>query len=966
MSSIAGRTGARMLIWAGMIGAIAGWLLTDFGGYGFVVGGALGLTAGWVLRNMVRAAIAAATEPLQAQIDLLSARRGPDTIEAAPPSLPVPAAAPAPIAPAPSAPATSAPARSASPPVVRRYPPPAPAAANAAADRPDPAPDAGAARLTELEGIAATAIAAAKRWLFGGNTIVRVGLVILFIGLSFLASYVASAGLLPIEVRLSVVAAFGIALLAIGYRTRATRPGFGLALQGAGIAAIYLTLFAAATRYEAMPVAAAFVLMIVICALGCALALLQRSQALAVTAFLGGFAVPLLLGGGDGDVNGVFAYYTVLNLAILFIAQRRSWRGLNLVGFFATFGFATLWQASADLPADPTWAQAFLIISVLIYVATAILYARATPGRMGNIVDPTLLFGPALAGFGLETGLLRGTPFGSAFAALGFAALYLGVAGLTMRRRREGLRVMNEAMLAIGIGFVTLAVPLALGARWTSAVWALEGAGAFWVGRRQARWLPRLFGLALQSVAALIYLADLGPTVAALPIANAGFVGAMIVALAALATAWWLRETPPAGGSRPGEVYARYEAMLARPAFLFGFAFWWAAWAVEAARMLPPVLRDRPPVAVFAAGTQLLLGMLAYVVSAWGWQVVGRRARWPVATWPGFATLPALALGLLGTLAMGTHVLDSPGWAIWIVAIGLHLRLLYRNDRARPDGGGDAALLRATHVGGVWLAAAMLADCLWLAVDRGGLWRTAWATIVPQAGIVAVLAALTFWAGGAIRAPARARRWPLDGHAIDYGWHAAAPLALLVFAGALLTATSAGDADPLPYVPLLNPVDLMLGVSIAVLESWRRTVAPAGAGPGLLRGHGAVAALAGLGFVVVNSVWLRIAHHLLGVGWGSQALLASFVVQTGLAILWTVLALAAMTIAHRRGQRMVWLAGAALLGLTVAKLVLVDFTNAGGGARIVAFIGVGLLMLVIGYAAPLPPRHAGSGAAEPA
>jgi uncharacterized membrane protein len=39
----------------------------------------------------------------------------------------------------------------------------------------------------------------------------------------------------------------------------------------------------------------------------------------------------------------------------------------------------------------------------------------------------------------------------------------------------------------------------------------------------------------------------------------------------------------------------------------------------------------------------------------------------------------------------------------------------------------------------------------------------------------------------------------------------------------------------------------------------------------------------------------------------------------------------------------------------VIKLILVDLSNRGGGERIIAFIGVGALMLVVGYFAPLPP-----------
>jgi uncharacterized membrane protein len=59
--------------------------------------------------------------------------------------------------------------------------------------------------------------------------------------------------------------------------------------------------------------------------------------------------------------------------------------------------------------------------------------------------------------------------------------------------------------------------------------------------------------------------------------------------------------------------------------------------------------------------------------------------------------------------------------------------------------------------------------------------------------------------------------------------------------------------------------------------------------------------------------------------------------------------------AHRRAMRAPWMLGAGLLGLTVLKLFVVDLSNRGGSERIVVFIAVGLLMLVVGWFAPLPP-----------
>ena len=49
--------------------------------------------------------------------------------------------------------------------------------------------------------------------------------------------------------------------------------------------------------------------------------------------------------------------------------------------------------------------------------------------------------------------------------------------------------------------------------------------------------------------------------------------------------------------------------------------------------------------------------------------------------------------------------------------------------------------------------------------------------------------------------------------------------------------------------------------------------------------------------------------------------------------------------------------GAVLMAVVVAKLFLVDLSGAGTVERIVSFIGVGVLMLVIGYLSPVPPKE---------
>ena len=532
-----------MVVWAIVAGVLIGLGLSDMSGYGAVCGAIIGAIMGAWLRGAIQTEIASAVAKAIASHPIAAAP-APEPKTQHGDDLPVVQ----PQARAKAQPLYDQPPlliENTSSSTIAKVEPPTPYFAS----------NAYTAEPTEPS-LIEQGLGKARDWLLGGNTIVRVGLVILFVGLSFLARMAAHFGLFPIEARLALVALAGTGLLAVGFNRREVRPAFGLALQGTGVGVLYLTVFAAARILELMPPPAAFGLMVVFAALGCALALLQNARSLAFASFLGGYSVPILLGGHAHSPISLFAYFTILNLALLVIARARSWRELNLLGFFATFGTATLWGITSYGAQNYLVCQMFLGASVVIYLAAAVLYAHNTPGKLGNVADTTLLFGPAMAGFGLEVGLVHDRAMGSAFAALAFAALYLGIAAYTLRQRREEMRLLNECLLAIGVGFITLAVPLALDVRWTSSAWALEGAGAFWVGARQARWVPRAFGLALQAIAGLILLSTLSANVSAVPLANNGFIGPALVAVATLVTAWWMRHALPHSGSALAKAYA--------------------------------------------------------------------------------------------------------------------------------------------------------------------------------------------------------------------------------------------------------------------------------------------------------------------------------------------------------------------------------------------------------------------------
>ena len=199
----------------------------------------------------------------------------------------------------------------------------------------------------------------------------------------------------------------------------------------------------------------------------------------------------------------------------------------------------------------------------------------------------------------------------------------------------------------------------------------------------------------------------------------------------------------------------------------------------------------------------------------------------------------------------------------------------------------------------------------------------------------------------------------LRAYAIGAGTPIAVFLVVWFFAVNLL---SPGDPSPLPYVPLANPLDVTLALALWASATWakRFETLPERA---LVQWVGA-----GL-FVALNGVVLRTAHHWIDVPWRWSSLLASKPLQAALTLTWTLTALTAMVAATRRRRRLLWMLGAGLLAAVVAKLFLVDLSNLSGLPRVVAFLGAGVLLLVIGFVSPLPPAASetpSSGGAAPA
>ncbi|MDR7307618.1 DUF2339 domain-containing protein [Rhodoferax saidenbachensis] len=935
-----------MVLWGVIWGAIIGYLTVQYDeGLGLFAGAILGAIAGWTLRRAVRSEMAAQRQSATAA----PAVQPPEQVDTVPPFVPATASN---ALLDPNEPDEFLDA-------VDTVPTPAPAMARSqVVDLPE-AREWGA----QPPDVLMRLVDQAKAWLLGGNTIVRAGVLVLFVGLAFLAKFAVDNALLPPELRLAAIGAAGIALFVFGFRLRGRQPeklAYALTLQGAGVGVLYLTVFAAFRLYQFLPASAAFGVLALVCVFSTAIALMQNAMPMAFIGFAGAFAAPILVSTGQGNHVGLFSYYLVLNLAIVAVAWLRAWRPLNLLGFFATFGVATAWGALKYQPEYFATTEPFLLAFFAIYLLASLLYATRHSLAPKQAVDATLVFGTPLVAFGLQAALVRHMEYATAFSSLALGALYLALGWWAVKREGANKEVgqwLAECFAVLGLGFVTLAVPLALDARWTSAVWAAEGAAVYWMGQRQGRWLARLAGLVLQVLAAGSYLQGLDEMQASVWfIANPAFIGATLLAVSALALAHWTRFATESvqTGSGASWLLAKVEQQISPVLFWVGFAWWQFALVHDIERAVQNA--DGNWGAVLSKNMQSHLEMLGWLVSAWVAHRLALPTRtkpWAVAATPAWFSLPIMVLFALDDIVSLDHVFQAWGWLVWPVALVLHFATLRNLDALAPR-----TWWSAVHTGGVWLVALLVGNLLVWAVEQAQLQGTSWAAVIFLVASVLVLLVLCtrslYDAGSRVR-----QAWPLDRFAIAYLWRAAAPLAVAVGLGALLVAVSSnGNARPLPYVPLLNPTDITVALALLACALWLTRVRQSDLAVPAWVGHARwTLVLAGLGFIALNTVWLRVAHHYAGVPWDAERLFESFLVQAGYSILWTLLALGLMLVAHRRHARPVWMAGAALLGLTVAKLFLVDLSNRGGSERIVAFIAVGVMMLVVGYFAPIPPAQ---------
>ncbi len=754
-------------------------------------------------------------------------------------------------------------------------------------------------------------------WVVTGNPLAKIGMLLLFFGLSYLLKYSIENELISASTRLMMAGTGCLTLLGIGWWLRKKNLIYALILQGGGIGGLYITIFAATKIYEFIPIGIALAIMVFICLVSVSLAVIHRAISLAILASLGGYLAPILLSTGDNNYVGLFSYYLILSIGILIISHWQVWRLLNLIGFAFTFGIGFIWAIPNYTHADYLPCQLFLIANWLIFGVATELSTLKNKLKLNISFDATLLFGTPLIGFIFQHRLASEWEYGVAIASSLYGLAYFALSWLVLKRYHEEGKLLAIAFFMLSATFATLAVPFAFSAEWTSIVWAIEGVMilAFSVLQQQKK--PAIAGTLLAAVSFVLLFN--------LPVTLLGdwlMIVIQVIAVFAVAVLWYRAKFTNIDNQTIGYV-ALFISVV--------------SWGYSVL-----LLQEYGEYWLYPEVKSITFAFI--LISCWGMFFAGKKTQFSELASCSILLWPMSALIMLVYTYLAGSLIDNWLSAIIWVAIFASGFYLLKVNTLLPKQRINKAFIHSMHL--VFIGIFLFTEIIWL-LDVTYLYVSLHFASVILA--ISLFIAISYML--AVRV-----NW-IKEYQNTY-WLVTLPVLGLLALSLIFANFNNGTESGIKFIPLFNLMDLMGIVGIWVGYKFISVIKQSPKYQALLQNNLPVFnyIIPAMIFWWANGILLRGLVFATNIDWSSYAIINSKVIQTVLAIIWAITALVTMVMATRKKSRSQWFIGGVLLAVVIAKLFLIDTSLSSGLLRALAFIGVAILILLIGYFSPLPPK----------
>jgi hypothetical protein len=329
--------------------------------------------------------------------------------------------------------------------------------------------------------------AVATQWLL------RIGVVILVMGIGFFLKYSIERGLIGPVARVCLSTAAGLGLLISGTQMLGRRYHlFGQGLIGAGLATLYFSVFAAASLHHLGELAGltpqaetltAFGLMALITITAGCIAVRFNTVLAAVLGLLGGYGTPVMLSTGVVNFPGLYSYMLLLGVGILVVCIWKDWPLVNFLSFLCTYGLVFT-SLARDYRVEYFWEVMPFLTAFFVLFSTMVFVHNIATRVPSTLLDLIGLFVNAGIFFGVSYALIQDNPaLGQRWVAavtLGLAIFYIAHVYLFLVRRLldRGLLLSFTGLAAF---FLSVTVPLVLSSEWITASWALQALVLLWI-----------------------------------------------------------------------------------------------------------------------------------------------------------------------------------------------------------------------------------------------------------------------------------------------------------------------------------------------------------------------------------------------------------------------------------------------------------------------------------------------------
>jgi len=338
--------------------------------------------------------------------------------------------------------------------------------------------------------------------LIGENILNKVGILITILGVGIGVRYAIENDLISPDTRIILGYVVALILGGFAWKLKKNYNSFSAVLLSGATSISYFITFFACSFYDLIPHSVAYGLMIGITAFTVYSSLLYQRQVIAHIGLVGAYAIPFLLSQQTGSAPVLFTYMAIVNLGVLSITLKQSWKPLLYSSFLMTWAIFTVWyqaefMTSSDFATGMIFNGVFYLIFYSVFVSFKLRQkAAVAKDEILVAVANTFLF--YAIGYGMLDAHKIGEHFLGLFTLMNAMVHFIAAMVVRQFRMRQfrfapasaeplSVRVYNDDLFllfaALVAVFACMAVPVQLDGSWVTMLWSGLAVALFAVGR---------------------------------------------------------------------------------------------------------------------------------------------------------------------------------------------------------------------------------------------------------------------------------------------------------------------------------------------------------------------------------------------------------------------------------------------------------------------------------------------------